>query len=943
MGFFDKVKKVLSSNNFKYLDELIQSGVKEIVLDSDISLGHNEKSKYPSGIRLTVDDLVIDGNGHSIDACQQTSIFYCNAKNITIKNIILKNGSNTHGGAINIYEGNLKIIESTLTQNHASNVNSHQGGAIYNSRGDLCIVKTAFIENTGGTGGAVYNDRGKVNIIKSTFTKNTTRMRSGESVYNKEGNVEIDDAVFDNDENIIHNGGHLLLKGKYEFGHEKAIINNGHIIVPEGIKDNVDNSGLLRESKSIESNQKDFNYLNDLIHNGNNEIKLENDIILDISKNEHVQFKDGIKIDRDELEIDGDGHAIDAQDLVRIFHTEGKNITIKNITLKNGFAAHNGGAISNNGVLSIEDCVFSQNTADRKGSAVDNDGNLSIIKSTLNENNGLAVYNRGELTITESTLKKNNGGAMENDDGNLSIFNSILDENTAENGGAIYNSGKITISRSSFANNISEKEGAAIYNYGGELNVSASTFTKNQAKGYYGGGAIYNSQIGETNISDSKLSENSAERGGAINNSSGIFKIVKCEISKNKSPDNIIFNDDYLELIRTNFNDNLSSHIIYNNTNSNLNTFKGDLIGNHIDKSVIFNRGKSCTIEKTIFENNDTSKNIFNHSYLTLIEPKINDEGKTIFNEDYILIKKSSRELENIICNEGTVEFEEIIIPEGENFDFSHLDAKIHECTGKEIILDEDITFENYERDYYEGGIELDIDNLIIDGNGKCIDGAGKTRIFIITGNNITLKNITFKNGQSHNNYKNFLNNNGGAIKINNNIKLSLINCKFINNSSEEDGGSIYNYKGELDIIKSTFIQSKSKNWGGAIYNMGSITLTESSLNGNLAESHGGAIENNTGQLVIKNSSFNGNFSHENGGVIQNFKGRLSITDCEFNQNRSKQWGGAIHNVGDDFRISDSKFSENAAFRDGGAIYNFGKSVNKSYCSFINNRPNDIM
>ena len=98
---------------------------------------------------------------------------------------------------------------------------------------------------------------------------------------------------------------------------------------------------------------------------------------------------------------------------------------------------------------------------------------------------------------------------------------------------------------------------------------------------------------------------------------------------------------------------------------------------------------------------------------------------------------------------------------------------------------------------------------------------------------------------------------------------------------------------------------------------------------------------NNKSLAVFRNIS--GNVSHENGGIIQNFKGKLSIADCQFNQNRSKQWGGAIHNVGDDFRISNSQFSDNAAFRDGGAIYNFGKSINQSYCSFINNRPNDIM
>ena len=70
IGFFDKsiqnlIKKgkIMSNNdikNFKYLDNLIHSGIKEIVLDTDIVLGDNEKSGYKDGIKLDLDDLAID-------------------------------------------------------------------------------------------------------------------------------------------------------------------------------------------------------------------------------------------------------------------------------------------------------------------------------------------------------------------------------------------------------------------------------------------------------------------------------------------------------------------------------------------------------------------------------------------------------------------------------------------------------------------------------------------------------------------------------------------------------------------------------------------------------------------------------------------------------------------------------------------------------------------
>ena len=43
MGLFDRFKNSSDSKNFKYLDKLIHSGVKEIVLDSDIVLGRREE------------------------------------------------------------------------------------------------------------------------------------------------------------------------------------------------------------------------------------------------------------------------------------------------------------------------------------------------------------------------------------------------------------------------------------------------------------------------------------------------------------------------------------------------------------------------------------------------------------------------------------------------------------------------------------------------------------------------------------------------------------------------------------------------------------------------------------------------------------------------------------------------------------------------------------
>ena len=70
---------------------------------------------------------------------------------------------------------------------------------------------------------------------------------------------------------------------------------------------------------------------------------------------------------------------------------------------------------------------------------------------------------------------------------------------------------------------------------------------------------------------------------------------------------------------------------------------------------------------------------------------------------------------------------------------FTNLADKI-ENSGAVLDLNQDYTFNN-ETDN-STGILIDKDNFILNGNGHTIDGNKESRIFNITGNNITLKNL---------------------------------------------------------------------------------------------------------------------------------------------------------------------------------------------------------
>jgi hypothetical protein len=140
----------MGSENFKYLDEMIHSGAKEIVLDSDIVFGDGEESEYLEGIKLDVDDLTIDGNGYTIDALGKARIFYCTGKNVIIKNIILKNG-----------------------------FAEEDGGAIYNS-GELTVTESTINSTAQKESEAIYNDDGEITITSSTLNNNIAEQTKDE-------------------------------------------------------------------------------------------------------------------------------------------------------------------------------------------------------------------------------------------------------------------------------------------------------------------------------------------------------------------------------------------------------------------------------------------------------------------------------------------------------------------------------------------------------------------------------------------------------------------------------------------------------------------------------------------------------------------------------------------------------------------------------------------
>lgn len=169
---------------------------------------------------------------------------------------------------------------------------------------------------------------------------------------------------------------------------------------------------------------------------------------------------------------------IDGTQSSRIFKiAAGIEVTITNLTLTHGhnsvYDGSGGGAVLNKGTLILDNCKITNNKATYAAGALFNWGTLKIVNSNIQGNHvtkghGGAILNEGTLSILDSVLQNNqcyNGGAIYND-GTLNIIESVIQNNKATlwGGGAICNYGEAKVIYSSLYNNTASY-GGAIYNY----------------------------------------------------------------------------------------------------------------------------------------------------------------------------------------------------------------------------------------------------------------------------------------------------------------------------------------------------------------------------------------------------------------------------------------------------------------------------------------------
>lgn len=252
--------------------------------------------------------------------------------------------------------------------------------------------------------------------------------------------------------------------------------------------------------------------------------------------------------------------------------------------------------------------------------------------------------------------------------------------------------------------------------------------------------------------------------------------------------------------------------------------------------------------------------------------------------------------------------------------------------------------------------IIIDKNNLTIIGNDAILDGQGQSRILNVTGTGIKLINIKFINGNS--------NDNGGAVYWYGDNGL-INNCTFADNKATQRGGAIYWHGVNGTVNNSNFINNIAAKFsggailwdenstngavnncsftnntgtqrGGAVYWYGVNGLINNTIFINNTSIDGGAIfwDTNSFNCTLNNCSFIGNAGND-GGAIYWFGANGRMEDCNFTNNVGTN-GGAVNWQKRYGLINNCNFANNTA-TNGGAIYWEGTNGTANNCNFTNN------
>ena len=845
------------------------------------------------------------------------STFILNDGSINNNNAVVYSGSISNGGGV--YNGKnctFTMNGGIITGNSGKNL---AGGGVYNC-GNFTITGGSITENTAVSsaidGGGVYQSAGTLTMSgnptitgnKAGNSVNNVRLYSksiitvAEPGMSKDAKVGItgptnssavvdgstDDTVFFSDNSayeLVDNGENGL-----KFNQHK------HCVCGK-----TDCSGDGHDKSAI---WKGISNLSDITAAGNYYLK------------DDVTLSDTWTCDYD-VKLCLNGHTITgASGNSTINVGRGKSLTITDchtgddvgkITHKSGETGR--GVYNSGGTLVLWNGSICGNTVTNTfyAAGIFNDGGtVTMYGGSVSGNSGAwwgsGVWNcKGTFNLAGGTISGNSsqysGGAICNSDGKVNITGGSITGNSAVGyqGGAIINkSGTITMSGGLIKDNTAKEKGGAIYLTEGMFEFTGGTISSNKAAD---GGAIYIGKSAAVTMSgDAAMSGNTATgSGGAVQNT-GTVNVNGGTISGNTANwGGGINNDNMLAVTGGTITENSAagggagvnnnktfeisgSPVISDNDNGNVRLEDGKTItivnGGLTDGADIGITAQTPANDPTVVSGTSVTTGFFSddNSYV-LTE---NDE-----NNGLKLVKQSVHT--HCVCgwpdcqkegHDATTVWTSI--------------SSLNEIKGDgDYVLKNDVTVTETWRCSYNVRLCLNGNDIIYGGEAySAAIKVDSNKSLDITDCSDTSEagNITHAAGVK-------------GIGVFNEGTFTLWNGNISGNTSNSDGGGVYNYSGAEFIMNDGSIKDNTaQEYGGGVYNLGTFTMTGGEIKDNkivASFGYGAGVEIESNAVFnMTGGEISGNSGGKSGGGVGVYNGTFTMTGGNITGNSSGSGSG---------------------------------------------------
>ena len=873
---------------------------------------------------VTFINCTTGGEGGAISAEGSSS-------NVTIEDCSFTNCSANRGGAISshrTYNTDYKIINSNFTECVAN-----YGGAVDCRFHNSSISGSLFENCSSSYGGAINVVGNNVNISDSDFNNNSAKL--GPAIYWAGDNGTVSDVKLTNNTASQHPD---AIYGEVSFNKINITEENNNCSNPFAvwIYEQLEITNTVNLTKNWNSTDMVVINKDNITLNGNEFIVNYNNTraFRIISNNVTFQNFTITNTSGDTVDLSGDEGVLNNIIFINAAHAisvNAVNCSISDCVFENcRIQQHNafGGAISvNKANCTIIRCNFTNCSAYRpnshtnyilKGGAIGVSGVNCIISDcnfdkcyaySIQPQGGAIYVNMKDTLIINCNFtdcyvqqgyhpnynSRTLGGAIyvANANCNITLCNFTNCKSTNYDAGAVYVSGvNCSIGDSTFDACTASNNGGAVYVSGVNCSIGDSTF--DACKASNNGGAVYVNNV-ECTVDSCNFTYNTAKEFNTVNYCSDLVLT------------NSIIKDSYIQL---------NSYLVKNLTLPlKIGSFENMTLKFYIDDEYYGN----ISIEANTTETDYSIGNILlNQEFTINISSEPNESNNT-----YVIDAKTFKYVDRIVyyvSPDGDGDGERITTPTT----FANALAKA-EAGCKIVLLNG--TYDNIT------GANINIDDLEIVGNNSTITSGGTT-IFTISGNNITVDNITF-NTTAH------------TITVNGG-NCSISNCVFENNRIQQHnafGGAISVNKADCTIDHCNFTNCNAyrpnshTNYvvkGGAI-GVSGVNCSISDCNFDKCyvysiQPQGGAIYVNTRDTSIINCNFTDCYVqqgyHPNynsrtlGGAIYVANANCNIALCNFTNCKSTNYdGGAIYVGGANCSIEGSSFNACGASNKGGAIY----------------------